>query len=288
MRKIIPEKMVEIWTAQAVLGSFGSSARIWAPTQGFDQAVQPDRGKRFILELKAPDWTKHTALTTGFPPSEQLPVPVQPVAIDIGQLLEYVETFEPEVLYVLPQPAHYQSRTGKTHMELEGEEVRISFPGWAYVVCSSRLLQLIGNDRRLQDLQSRPRCSAAKVWPADRRASGRYARNKTARVICDTASAGIVQCRWLNGAPGSGVQVINLGRFLALLDACIFDWPLVARSSGLPSSELTIGEIPEGLRPVDGLIDPPRVVDDVDFDGVREPAEYRRLPGQPLVVEIRM
>lgn len=104
MRKIIPEKMVEVWTAQAVLGLFGSSARIWAPTQGFDQTAQPDRGKRFILELKAPDWTKDTALTTGFPPSERLPVPVQPVAIDIGQLLEYVETFEPEVLYVLPQP----------------------------------------------------------------------------------------------------------------------------------------------------------------------------------------
>lgn len=156
MRKIIPEKMVEVWTAQAVLGLFGSSARIWAPTQGFDQTAQPDRGKRFILELKAPDWTKDTALTTGFPPSERLPVPVQPVAIDIGQLLEYVETFEPEVLYVLPQPAHYRSRAGNTHMELEGEEVRISFSGWAYVVCSSRLLKLIGNDRRLQALQSQP------------------------------------------------------------------------------------------------------------------------------------
>lgn len=97
-----------------------------------------------------------------------------------------------------------------------------------------------------------------------------------------------MQCRWLNGAPGSGVQVINLGRFLALLDACVFDWPLVARSSGLPSSGLTIGEIPEGLRPVDDLRDASPGIDDEQIDDVARTAEYRSLPGQPLVVEIRM
>lgn len=110
VRKVIPEKMVELWTAHAIIAELGASARMWAPTRGFDQTAAPVRGKRFVLELKAPKWETSQNQPSGFPGPQPGPAGAVPVEVDIGQLLEYVDTVDLEVIYVLPQPLHYGLR----------------------------------------------------------------------------------------------------------------------------------------------------------------------------------
>ena len=289
MRKIIPEKMVEIWTTQTILSMFGSSARVWAPTQGFDQAIEPVRGKRFLLELKAPDWTTGSPQPHGFPSPEASPGWPVPVEIDIGQLLEYCDSYETEVLYVLPQPAGFWSPTARGVMELEGADARETFRDWAYVVCSSQLLALISSDPKAQAMQPELQSGAQRL-PAHRKSGGRYERKVMSKVVCLRSDATTGYCyRWDADPLLPVIEVVSLRQFLVWLGECIFDWPLVARSERLPPPDMDGRDIPEGLQPVEDLADPPPPGDEDRFDEP-EPDDDGpdREPGLPLVVEIAM
>lgn len=287
MAKIIPEKMVEVWTARAILNTFGSSTRLWVPAQGYDQMAGPGQSKRFLLELKTSDWVSQPVQMTRFPQPTVAPSRPRPVEIDVGQLLEYHESLASEVLYVLPQPAHYSHPSGL--MELEAEHVRSSFPKWAYVICSSRLLGLIDpkTNGDLVTLQRRYRPKRGNVIPADRGSKGRYQRGRIARVVCTDPGHSTTVRNWKRQPVGVGVRTARFGIFLALLQLCPFDPPLIVRSANLLPPSFSITGIPDGLSPLDvetgpgapGRAEPP--------DGSAA-AELRRSPGRLLAVEVRV
>lgn len=279
MRKVIPEKMVELWTANAIVKAFGPSTRIWAPTRGFDQTADSVQGKRFVLELKAPKWQTSGNQPSGFPSVQPLPSNAKPVVVDIGQLLEYVDTIHLEVIYVLPQPLHYRPAGASTHMELEAQHVRDTFGDWSYVICSSQLLQLIGGDPWVATLKNRQRASRARVSSSDRR-SGRYERKKTAEVVCDMNGSTPQTFSLAGDVRGPGVDVMSLSDFLAMLKLCAFDHPLVERST--PPTTAATSEIPEGLRPVE----PPDADDASRASDRQQPARSGRLAGSLLVVKV--
>ena len=304
MRKVIPEKMVELWTANAVVAALGPSTRIWTPTHGFDQTARPVQGKRFVLELKAPKWETSEDQPSGFPSAQQRPSVAQPVEIDIGQLLEYVDTVDLEVIYVLPQPSHYPSasangdmampcstptRRQRLHprsaganrvMELEAGHVRDGFSHWAYVICSSQLLRLIGSDTRVAALKSRGLMCPPDVSSSDRSLGGCYERGKRAMVACDMNGSTPQAFSLRDGVHGPGVEVMSLYRFLRKLRLCQFDHPLVERSTPLGAS--ASDPVPEGLRPVES-----READDAFWvDNGQWPGRSGRLEGSLLVVEV--
>lgn len=277
MRKVIPEKMVELWTANAIFAAFGPSTRIWAPTRGFDQTASSVQGKRFVLELKAPKWETSGNQPSGFPSVQPLPSVAQRVEVDIGQLLEYVDTVHLEVIYVLPQPLHYLPAGASTHMALEEQHVRDTFGNWSYVICSSQLLQLIGGYPWVARLKNRKRASPARVSRQDRGPGGRYERRNTAEVVCDM-NGSTPQTFSLAGGPG--VDVMSLRDFLAMLKRCPFDHPLVERSTR-PATAAT-GAMPEGLQPVE----PPDADDAFRASDEQQPERSGRLAGSLLVVEV--
>ena len=280
MRKVVPEKMVELWTANAIFAAFGPSTRIWAPTRGYDQTARAVRGKRFVLELKAPKWETSKDQPSGFPSAQPLPSVAQPVEVDIGQLLEYVDTVDLEVIYVLPQPLHYRPARAGTDMELQAQHVRDTFGDWAYVICSSRLLQLIGGNRRVAALRSRRLLVPPEVSSWDRGPGGCYERRNPAMVVCDMNGSTPQAFSLAGGVRGPGMDVMSLSCFLAMLKLCVFDRPLVQRSTRLATA--ADGAVPEGLRPVE----PPDAGDALGA-GDGQPLERSgRLAGSLLVVEV--
>jgi hypothetical protein len=280
VRKVIPEKLVELWTAHTILAEFGLSTRIWAPTRSFDQTARPVRGKRFVLELKAPKWETSEDQPSGFPAAQLLPLAARPVEIDVGQLLEYVDTIDMEVIYVLPQPSHYRPVGVNRYVELEAQRARDTFGDWSYVICSSRLLHLIGSDPRVATLKNRRLANPPEVSSKDRAYGGRYVRRKTAMVVCDMNGSTPRAHLLSRGVRGPGVDVMSLRCFLAMLQLCPFDRPLVERSTSLGIA--VAGAMPEGLRPVE-----PPDADNAFWAGDRPRLEQPGpLAGSLLVVEV--
>jgi hypothetical protein len=236
------------------------------------------------LELKAPKWETPKDQPSGFPAAEK-PSAAQPVEIDIGQLLEYVDTVDLEVIYVLPQSSHCP--TGASgYVELEAQHARDTFGDWAYVICSSRLLQLIGSDPWVATLKNRKLANPPKVSSKDRanggryERSGRYGRRNPATVECDMNGSTPQAFLSVGGVRGYGVDVMSLRDFLAMLNLCPFDRPLVERST--PLGTAATGAVPEGLRPVE-----PPDSDDASWAGdMPRPERSERLAGSLLVVEV--
>lgn len=205
MASIIPEKMVEIWTAHALVRHFGKKVQIWAPPRGADQAAAPSKtGKSLWLELKAPIPPPSYNYRQALPSKVARPSPLKPTifSVDIHQLDRYHYDYshpsgelDSEIIYVFPAPCMFPIKPSKSQkIRLTGQRARNTFAKWTYVARTSRLRELLD-------------------------ANGKLAQG-TARIHLKVSGSTCHLCVGHSAGIQSGIELLRLDRFFGLLGAC--------------------------------------------------------------------